>query len=134
MKSMIALDRYGEYGLPTLRMHIHGMPHKRIHRSYLQKLREDFTHSAYRQLKLPFIEENRGYKWMIDYNIDINVLYVNPMSEDLDHLQEALHMMMDGPCGSLTGPSILKDDRQIKGYTCRMFHPEQKTKRETERW
>ena len=133
MKVMISHDQFAE-PLPLLTMFVHGCPHKRVYRPYLQKMRDDFTHSVQRQLRLPFIKNEYNAGYMIDYPVDISVTYTNPMSEDLDHLMEALYMIMDGPSGSLKGPSVLKDDRLIKGFSCRIYYPEDKTKRETERW
>jgi len=98
---------------PVLKLNLHHAPHKRMHRRALQQYREDILDSARRsisaQTDLP-----------IDYPIDLEVLYVNPSSPDLDHLLEATFMAIDGK--SLKGPSILKDDRLIQKVTMSKFY------------
>lgn len=103
-KFMISYDNT-EYP-PLLRMNIRGCPHKRQHRAVLQRFREEMLMSANRQIghlvDLP-----------IDHPIDLELFLVNPASPDLDHLLEAIFMALDGK--SLSGPSLLTDDRLISG-------------------
>lgn len=131
MKSIIQFDAYAE--IPLLRMYLHGCPHKRMHRAVLQRCREELTHSAERQIG----HKRQGGSIVnlpIDFEIDLEITFINPASPDLDHMIEAVFMMLDGKNGSLTGPSVLIDDRLIQGLQkVRKFYPEAKTKRESER-
>lgn len=110
--------------LPVLYMTIHGAPHKRQHRKVLQKYREDLYEIASRR--------DRGIINKIDLPINHEIylwtLYTNPNSPDLDHTEEALFMALDGK--SLSGPSILTDDRMIQGVTKNKFYSNPPTKRD----
>ncbi len=124
MKAILNYDEYAEP--PMLRMFIHGCPHKRQIVPVLQRFREDLFDAARRQIG-DYIE------FPIKHDIDLSVTLVNPASPDLDHLMEAIFMAMDGKNGSLKGPSILEDDRQIQAFSCKKFYPNPATKRDGQR-
>lgn len=114
--------KYDEYAHPPiLTIYAHNHPHKRQHREVLQKVREQLLEAAKRsisnQVDLP-----------IDHPLDLNVVFVDPLSPDLDHLIEALFMAMDAK--SLKGPSLLKDDRHIQKVTMSKYYPNEKTRRD----
>ena len=106
---------------PVLRLYLHGAPHKRMPRESLQKHREELYDMATRrivhQVDLP-----------IDHPIDLEVVFTNPSSPDLDHLIEAVFMMLDGK--TLKGPSILTDDRHIQKVTMSKMYIGKPTKRD----
>ena len=119
------IARYDEYSHPPiLTLHVHGAPHKRMHRAVLQKYREEVYAAAMRGIAsivdLP-----------IDHPIDLKVLFTNPASPDLDHLIEALYMAIDGK--TLKGPSILTDDRHVWKVEMSKFYPDKQTKRDSQR-
>lgn len=124
MKSIISLDMHA-FPFPLLSMHLHGAPHKRMMREVLQRDREALTISAGRQLNIDL---------PIDFPVELEVAFVNPASPDLDHMIEAVFMMLDGKNGSLTGPSVLEDDRLIQGFRrVSKYYTQPKTKRDSER-
>lgn len=110
-------------------MHLHGSPHKRFMdssagRKVMQRTRNDLYVSASRQLAI---------KLPIDFPIELDLFFVNPSSPDLDHLIEAVYILIDGDKGSLDGPSILKDDRLVQALKAAKYYNQPKTKRESER-
>ena len=109
---------------PILTLHIHGAPHKRMHRAILQQYREDMYAAAIRgigsEVDLP-----------IDHPIDLVVYYTNPSSSDLDHLLEATYQALDGK--SLKGPSVLVDDKHIQKVTMSKMYIGKQTKRDSQR-
>jgi len=119
------IARYDDYAHPPiLTLHIHGAPHKRMHRAVLQRFREDIYAAAIRGIgslvDLP-----------IDHPIDLKVFYTNPSSPDLDHLIEATYQALDGK--SLKGPSVLVDDRHIWALSVAKYYPVKQTKRDGQR-
>jgi len=106
-------SKLDEEFIPILKLALHHAPHKRMHRKTLQYYREDLLYVAQRSISdkvdLP-----------IGHPIDLEVLFTNPTSPDLDHLIEAVFMALDGK--SLKGPSILKDDRLIQKVTMSKFY------------
>ena len=119
MKTIIKYDDTSHP--PILRLYLHGAPHKRMHRAVLQKHREEITDLAARRI-------GNVVDLPIDYPIDLEVVFTNPSSPDLDHLIEALYMMLDGK--TLKGPSILTDDRHIQKVTMSKMYIGRATKRD----
>ena len=122
---MKAIARYDQFAHPPLlSLYIHGCPHKRQAREILQEGREIMYAAALRgiahEVDLP-----------IDHSIDLKVLFTNPNSPDLDHLIEAVFMMLDSK--TLKGPAILKDDRHIQSVHMSKFYPNKATKRDGQR-
>jgi len=106
---------------PILRMYIHGCPHKRQHREVLQKHREELYDLAERRI-------GHVVDLPITHPIDLEVFFTNPASPDLDHLIEAVFMMLDAK--TLKGPSILADDRLIQKVTMSKYYNTEKSKRD----
>lgn len=119
MKAILQYDQFAHP--PLLKMYLHGAPHKRQQREVLQRFREDLMMHARRtiatQVDLP-----------IDHPIDVEIVYINPASPDLDHLVEATFQALDGK--SLKGPSILVDDRHIQKVTMSKQYIGGRTKRD----
>lgn len=67
----------------------------------------------------------------IDHEIDLDVMCVNPLSPDCDHLLEAVFMALDGK--TLNGPSVLTDDRLIQQATIRKLYHARRVKRDPPR-
>lgn len=124
MKAFINYDEHAEP--PVLRMYIHGCPHKRQITPVLQRFREELLEAAQRQI-------GSQVDFPIMHDIDLHCTLVNPASPDLDHLIEAIYMAMDGKNGSLKGPSILDDDRQIQALNIKKYYPNPATKRDGQR-
>ena len=119
MKAIVQYDEFAEP--PRLRMYIHGAPHKRQVREVLQRFREDLLHMAKRQI-------GNQVDFPIDHAIDLELVYINPASPDLDHLLEATYQALDGK--SLKGPSILVDDRHIQSVKMKKMYNTTRTKRD----
>jgi len=119
MKAIAQYDRFAHP--PLMKLYIHGAPHRRHHREVLQRYRDDLTQSVSRQL-------SREVELPIDHPIDLEVVFVNPSSPDLDHLIEALYMALDGK--TLKGPSVLTDDRIIQSVKMSKYYATEKTKRD----
>ncbi len=109
---------------PVLRLYIHGCPHKRQHREVLQKHREEL----YLQVRHAYLHNRFPAKLPINHPIDLEILFTNPNTPDLDHLLEAVFMMLDGK--SLKGPSLLTDDRLIQSVKMSKYYPNAPTKRD----
>ena len=114
----IIMDYYPDKFPPRLGLTIHGAPHGRQHRAILQQYREALVAIAKIE-KVPI---------PLSCPIYLTVLYVNPTSPDIDHLDNALFSALDGK--TLKGPSVLVDDRQIWKITVSKFYPNEKTKAE----
>lgn len=108
--------------LPILDLTIHGAPHKRQHRSVIKKYREDLYDLATRRIA-------NKVDLPIDHPIFLKILFTNPSSPDLDHLEEALFMALDAKSFP-NSPSILTDDRHIQGVLKSKFYPDKPTKRD----
>jgi hypothetical protein len=128
MKAIIRFFDEGDHPmqnlLPLLDFSIHGAPHKRQDREVIQRYREDLYALAVRRIADKVILP-------IDFPLELNVLFTNPCSPDIDHLIEALYMALDGK--TLEGPSILTDDRHIQGIRAFKYYPNPPTKRDGER-
>lgn len=119
---MRVVAQYDQFAYPpVMRLYVHGAPHRRHCREVLQRYREDLTYSVSRQIE-------RDVDLPIDHPIDLDVVFVNPSSPDLDHLLEALYMALDGK--SLKGPALLTDDRMIQSVKMSKYYATEKTKRD----
>ena len=107
--------------LPVLQLWIHGAPHKRQHRAVIQKYRDELYDLAVRKIGIKV-------QLPIDHAIFLKVFYTNPNSPDLDHLDEALFMALDGK--TFKSPSILTDDRWIQKKLVEKYYPDAPTKRD----
>jgi len=86
---------------PTLRVFVHGAPHRRMHRAVLQQYRRELWAAA----------KAAGLRMPIRHNVELTITYINPSSPDLDNLITSTFQALDGKCGK--GPTVLADDRLI---------------------
>ncbi len=122
---MKVIARYDQYAHPPLlTLYIHGCPHKRQVREVLQQGREHIYAAAVRGI-------GSEVDMPIDHAIDLKVLFTNPNSPDLDHLIEAVFMMLDKK--TLKGPAVLADDRHIQSVHMSKLYPNEATKRDGQR-
>jgi hypothetical protein len=103
---------------PLLRMYIHGMPHRRQDKKTLQTVREKINKAAMQA----------GILGPIDEPIDLYVVFISPVSPDLDNCIAALYRALDAK--ALKGPSLLTDDGLISKVTMFKFYPTEKVKNE----
>jgi hypothetical protein len=85
----------------TLRMYIHGAPHRRAHREILRLYRI----SLWEAWKAADRADT------IKVPVDLSVTFINPTGPDLDNLLTALFQALDAKTGK--GPTILADDRLV---------------------
>lgn len=107
---------------PLLTMYVHGAPHKRQHRAMFQSYRD----------KIAEVARAERIKFPIRHPLDLVVLFVDPVSPDLDHTLEALFIALDGAVkfkGSKTPPLLASDDL-IHKVTMSKFYPCEKTRSE----
>lgn len=97
---------------PLLEMYIFGAPHRRQHLEVLQKYRDGIIEAA----------EAAKITYPITEPLDLSVLFIHPVSPDLDNLITALYRAMDGK--SLKKVGLLKDDSLIQKVTMAKFYPE----------
>src|SRR3990172_2843513 len=108
---MKIITQFDETIFPSrLNMSIFGAPHRRQSNAVLKTYRDEIFHSAY----------NLGIS-KIDYPIDLNVLFVDPTSPDLDNLITALYRVLYAK--ALKRPSLLSDDGLIQKVTMSKFYP-----------
>lgn len=109
MRCIISIDR--KIKPPRLNFVIHNAPHVRIHDAVLKQYRKQIWDAA---LAADILNP-------IDEHIELKVLFIDPLSPDLDNLLMALFQALDGKAGK--GPTVLTDDRLIcnveMGY---LFH------------
>lgn len=86
---------------PVLMLYIHDAPHRRMHIQTIQRYRVDLR-AAMKKI---------GIERVIDHEIDLHVLFVNPSSPDNGNLYLALEQAMDDK--TLTKPGIVADDELI---------------------
>ena len=86
---------------PTLRVFVHGAPHRRMHRAVLQQYRRELWAAA----------KAAGLRMPIRHNVELTVTFINPCGPDLGNIYLALEQALDGKCGK--GPTVLADDRLI---------------------
>lgn len=97
--------------LPILQLSIHDAPHRRMHRSTIQKYRAELREACLLAgITIPITEP-----------IDLSVIFVSPSSPDLDNLLTALYMAIDGK--TLKGSGILLDDSLVSKATISKFYP-----------
>jgi hypothetical protein len=92
------------YDPPLLQLWIHDAPHRRMHIKTIQQYRK-FLYEAVRHTSI-------GNKMPIDYEIDLDILFVNPSTPDLGNAYLALEQALDDT--TLTKPGIVKDDSLIQ--------------------
>jgi Holliday junction resolvase RusA-like endonuclease len=87
-----------ENDLPLLRFYIHNAPHRRQHHRSIAVYRDELVAAAKASnIAIP-----------IKVPIALSILFINPVSPDLDNLLMATMRAMDGT--SHAKPTILKDD------------------------
>lgn len=96
---------------PKLGMSIFGAPHRRQSNDVLEVYRDAIYRTAY----------DIGIRTAIDYPLDLNVLFVDPCSPDLDNCITALYRVLDAK--ALNGPSLLTDDGMIQSVHMAKFYP-----------
>lgn len=90
-----------ENDLPLLRFYIHQAPHRREHRRSIAIYRDELVAAALASsIKIPIAEK-----------VAVSVLFVNPMSPDMDNIITALWRALDGKAH--TKPTVLVDDGLI---------------------
>jgi hypothetical protein len=101
---------------PLLQLWIHDAPHRRMHVKVIQQYRV-FLHAAITKT---------GVKLPIEYDIDLDVLFVNPATPDLGNAYLALEQALDDK--TLTKPGIVIDDSLIQKVTMAKYFPGGKKK------
>lgn len=96
---------------PVLSLYIHDAPHRRMHIRVIEQYR------VYLRRALAKI----GVFEVIEHQIELWVLFVNPSSPDLGNLYLALEQAMDDK--TLTGPGIIRDDSLIVEQSTRILYP-----------
>lgn len=86
---------------PLLMLYIHDAPHRRMHIKIIEQYR----------VALRAAMKKAGIEYVIDHEIDLHVLFVNPSSPDNGNLYLALEQAMDNK--TLTKPGIVADDELI---------------------
>src|SRR6266566_1586896 len=114
----IVLD-YDDKVLPhKLKLSVFHAPHKRQHRAMFAQYREALYRAAM----------DEGIHDQITAPVDLNVLFVDPTSPDLDHLLEALFIALDGKVKLKTNfPALLESDGQVQWVSFGKFYPCEKT-------
>jgi Holliday junction resolvase RusA-like endonuclease len=100
---------------PTLRIFVHGAPHRRQHIQVIERYRKELM-VAMKAAKI---------RTPIRCDIDLWVLFIDPCSCDLDNLIAALYRAMDG--------HVLVDDSLIQHVEMSKFYPCAPTKSEPAR-
>lgn len=101
---------------PVLSLYIHDAPHRRMHQRVIERYRGDL------RLALTKI----GIADVIEHQIELWVLFVNPSSPDLGNLYLALEQAMDDKTLSEAGPGIVRDDSLIVEQSTRILYPPKK--------
>jgi hypothetical protein len=96
---------------PVLTLYIHDAPHRRMHIRVIEQYRIDLRRAL---SKIGIVE-------VIEHQIELWVLFVNPSSPDLGNLYLALEQAMDDK--TLTGPGIIRDDSLIVEQSTRILYP-----------
>ena len=94
---------------PLLTLFIHDAPHRRMHVKVIQQYRVFIRESL----------KKVGINNVIDHDVDLWVLFVNPSSPDLGNLYLALEQALDHT--TLTKPGIVLDDSLIQSVTMKKF-------------
>jgi hypothetical protein len=116
----LILDRHP----PLLRMTIHGAPHRRMTSagelaSTTEVLAAKRTLEAYRGCLL-YAGRRLGVRRPIEYPLDLELVFVDPTSPDLDNLLTAFYQAVDDEDGR---PALLKDDGLIQKVTMMKMFP-----------
>jgi len=96
---------------PLLKLSIFDAPHRRMHVKTIQEYREIIKRAA--------IEA--GIQIPIAVPIDLDVIFIDPSSPDLDNLLTALYQAIDS--ATLRGTGLLVDDSLISKATISKFYP-----------
>ena len=99
------------HGVPVLWFSIHGAPHRRVQVEVLHAYRD-----AVRRALI-----NASIDFPIEHPVELDVLFVDGSSPDIDNMLTALYQALDGK--TLLGPGILLDDGQIQKVTAAKFNP-----------
>jgi hypothetical protein len=111
---------------PKLTLSVKGAPHSRQHRAIFKTYRNAIWEAW----------EKAGYNHQIDYPIDLDVIFCDPASPDLDHTLMALYSAIDGK-STLKGnkndksprhPALMTDDGYISEIRMRNFWPNEATR------
>jgi len=103
---------------PKLTIAVHGAPHRRQEPQVLQVYRDTIVAAALKKdISIP-----------IDHIIDLDILFVDPTTPDLDNLITAFYRSVDEK--ALNGPSLMTDDGLIQAVTMKKFYPNGPTKYE----
>ena len=97
---------------PVLSLYIHDAPHRRMHIRVIERYRGDIRDAL---AKIGIVE-------VIDHQIELWVLFVNPSSPDLGNLYLALEQAMDDKTLSGAGPGIVRDDSLIVEQSTRILY------------
>ena len=101
---------------PVLTLYIHDAPHRRMHIRVIERYRGDLR-TALAKI---------GITDVIDHQIELWVLFVNPSSPDLGNLYLALEQAMDDKTLAEAGPGIIRDDSLIVEQSTRILYPPKK--------
>ena len=99
---------------PLLSLSIHDAPHRRMHIRTIQQYREFIRIAC----------DAAGIRTPIDVPIDLDVLFCNPSSPDMDNLLTALFQALDG--STLKKPGILVDDELVQRVRMSKLWPPKK--------
>lgn len=94
---------------PKLTLVIHDAPHRRMHVKVIEQYR----------MALRAALAKIGIVGVIEHQIEVWVLFINPSSPDLGNLYLALEQAMDD--ATLTKPGIIRDDALIVEQSSRIW-------------
>ena len=112
----IIVKHVAEAEPPLLMFFIHDAPHRRMHIKVIEQYRNELRKAVAKV----------GITSVIDYQIEVYVLFINPSSPDLGNLYLAFEQAMDDM--TLTKPGIIKDDSLIVGQETKIFFNQKKKK------
>lgn len=100
---------------PVLSLYIHDAPHRRMHLRVIEAYRNDLRKAL----------AKIGITDVIEHQIELWVLFVNPSSPDLGNLYLALEQAMDDKTklGGNAGPGMIRDDSLIVEQSTRILYP-----------
>lgn len=95
---------------PLLSLYIHDAPHRRMHIKTIQQYRVSIKQAL----------AKIGITEVIDYPIELYILFIAPASPDLGNCYLALEQALDN--STLTKPGIVIDDSLIQKVTMAKFN------------
>lgn len=121
MRTIIELvERAGD--LPLLQLYIHDAPHRRSaekHHKVIENYRDELVAAA----------TAAGIKIPITRPIELAILFVDPLSPDLDNVIMCCFRAMDGT--SHSKPTVLRDDGLIESVSAAKFYPNGRKKNDS---